>query len=93
MIDPRHVESLLKFLGIQRKQWQVAVERSVRASVRVFHFLLTGCIQVGGHPEAMRTAFDPEDSDSEQDDSAENVIPKRKVSSNLARTARDNRDS
>jgi hypothetical protein len=27
MIDPRQVESLLKFLGIQRKHWQVAVAR------------------------------------------------------------------
>ena len=91
MIDPRHVESLLKFLGIQRKHWQVAVERSVLASVRAFHFLHT--VRFGGRPEAMRTAFEPEDSDSEQDDSEENVIPKRKVGSNLARTALDNGDS
>jgi hypothetical protein len=33
MIDTRHVESFLKFLGIQRKHWHVAVERSVLASV------------------------------------------------------------
>ncbi len=88
MIDPRHVESLLKFLGIQRKHWQVAVERSVLASVRAFHFLHT--VRFGGRPEAMRTAFDPEDSDSEQENSEENVIPKRKVSSHLARTDLDN---
>ncbi len=91
MIDPRHVESLMQFLGIQRKHWQVAVELSVLASVQAFHFLHT--VRFGGRPEAMRTTFDPEDSDSEQDDSAENVIPKRKVSSNLARTAQDNGDS
>jgi hypothetical protein len=69
MIDPRHVESLLKFLGIQRKLWQVAVERSALASVRAFHSLHTlHTVRFGGRPEAMRTAFDPEDSYSEQDD-------------------------
>jgi hypothetical protein len=49
MIDPRHVESLLKFLGIQRKHWQVAVELSVLASVRASHFLHT--VRFGGRPD------------------------------------------
>jgi hypothetical protein len=39
MLDPAHVESLLKFIGIQQKHWKVAAERSVLASVRSFHFL------------------------------------------------------
>ena len=39
MINPAHVESLLKFIGIQQILWKVAVERSVLASVRAFHFL------------------------------------------------------
>ncbi len=61
VIDPRHIESLLRFLGIQRKHWQVAVERSVPASVRAFHFLHT--VRLGGRSDAMRTAFDPENSE------------------------------
>jgi hypothetical protein len=54
MIDPRHIESLLKFLGIQRKHWQVAVEQSALAnlaSVRAFLFLHT--LRFGGRPEAI----------------------------------------
>jgi hypothetical protein len=39
MIDPVHVESLPKFLGIQRKYWRMAVERMVLASVQAFRFL------------------------------------------------------
>ncbi len=39
MIDPSHVESLLKFLDIQRKHWRVAVERIALSSVRAFRFL------------------------------------------------------
>ncbi len=61
------------------------------ASVRAFHFLHT--VRFGGRREAMRTALDPENSDSEQDDGAKNVIPKRQVNSNRASTAHDNGDS
>jgi hypothetical protein len=91
MIDPGHVESLLKFLGIQRKHWQVAMEQSVLASVRAFHFLHT--VRFGGRSDAMRTAFDPENNESEQDDCAENEVPKRKVHNNHVRSAKDNADS
>ena len=42
MIDPSHVESLMKFLDIQRKHWRVAVERIALAFVRAFTFS-TGC--------------------------------------------------
>jgi hypothetical protein len=40
-INPKHIQSLLKFLGIQRKHWQAAVEKTVLASVRAFYFLHT----------------------------------------------------
>ena len=39
MIDFSHVQSLLKFLDIQRKHWQIAIEQTALASVRAFHFL------------------------------------------------------
>jgi hypothetical protein len=39
VIDPAHVESLLKFFGLQRTHWKVVVERLLLASVRAFHFL------------------------------------------------------
>jgi hypothetical protein len=39
MIDPLHVHSLLKFAEIQQKHWKTAVERTVLASVRAFHYL------------------------------------------------------
>jgi hypothetical protein len=34
-----HVQSLLKFLDIPRKHWQIAKEQTALASVRAFHFL------------------------------------------------------
>ena len=39
MIDPLHVESLLKFLGIHRKLWQAAAEQTVFVTVLAIHFL------------------------------------------------------
>ena len=39
MIDSSHVQSVLKFLDIQRKHWQIAIEQTALASVRAFHFL------------------------------------------------------
>ena len=65
MIDPVYVESLLKFIGIQRKLWKVAVERSVLASVRAFHYLHK--VRFGGLSRAVCPDPDPSDSDSEQD--------------------------
>ena len=46
-IDPVHVESLMKCLGILRKHWKEAVERSVLASVRAFHFHHKECASGG----------------------------------------------
>ncbi len=39
MIDSSHVQSVLKFLDIQRKHWQIAIEQTALVSVRAFHFL------------------------------------------------------
>ena len=39
LIDLVHLESALKFLDVDRKSWKLAVERTVLASVRAFHFL------------------------------------------------------
>ena len=33
------LQSLLKFLDIQRKHWQIAIEQTALASIRAFHFL------------------------------------------------------
>jgi hypothetical protein len=76
MIDPVHVESLLKFLGIQRKHWRTAVERSVLASVRAFHFLHK--VRFGGLSDARRADPDPDNSNSEKDEDEEEAVTKRK---------------
>ncbi len=39
MIDSSHVQFVLKFLKIQRKHWQIAIEQTALASVRAFYFL------------------------------------------------------
>ena len=78
-------QSLLKFLEIQRRPWQPAVERTVLASVRAFHFLRK--VHFGGLPETTRPSLDhsvddsvdvvrgvrersPYDSDSDSSDAA-----------------------
>jgi hypothetical protein len=70
MIDPVHVESLLKFIGNQRKHWKVAVERSVLVSVRAFHYFHK--VRFGGLSIAVGPDLDPGNSDSEQDGSKNN---------------------
>jgi hypothetical protein len=39
MIDSSHLQSVLKFLDIQRKHWQIVIEQTALADVRAFHFL------------------------------------------------------
>ena len=56
MIDPLHIESLLKFLDIQRKHWRTVIERTVLASVRALYFLF------GGLSEAISPDLDSENS-------------------------------
>ena len=65
-IDPTHIQSLLKFLGILRKHWQVAVEKTVLASVRAFYFLHT--VRFGRHQEDTRPPHDPDHSDDDSMD-------------------------
>ena len=66
MIDPSHVESLLKYLHIQQKLWRGLIERAVLASVRAFHFLHK--VRFGGRLGAGRPDLSPEHSDSTDDD-------------------------
>ncbi len=76
-MDPLHVESLLKFLGIHRQHWQVTVERTVLTSVLGFHFL---------HKVRFRSLSDLEagrhskHSDSTNDEDVGDVGIKRKSS-------------
>jgi hypothetical protein len=56
MIDPSHVESLLKVFDIQRQNWRVAVERIALASVLAFHFLHK--VRFGGRLEAVLPVLD-----------------------------------
>jgi hypothetical protein len=74
MIDPWHVPSLLKFAEFQQKQWKTAVERTVLASVRAFHFLHR--VRFGGLPETARSDLDPDHNDSGSDNE-EVARPKR----------------
>ena len=39
LINPRHINALLEFLGIQRRHWQTAAEKSVLASVRALYYM------------------------------------------------------
>jgi hypothetical protein len=75
MIDPSHIQSLLKFLEIQRRHWQTAVERTVLASVRGLHFLHK--VRFGGLPEAARPELDPDHSEADSDDAVGGVRIKR----------------
>ncbi len=58
MTDLFHVESLLKFQGIQRKLWHRAIELTVLASVQAFHFLHKA--RFGGLLEVGRPDLGPE---------------------------------
>ena len=73
MIDSSHVESLLKFLGIQQRHWRVAIERTAIASVRAFHFLHK--VRFGG---PIRPDLDPDDNSNTSDDDVSVVTTKRK---------------
>ena len=90
-IDPLHIESLLKFLDIQRKHWPVAVERTVLASVRAFHFLHK--VRFGGLPEAGRPDLDPDHSDHASDEDVGDGGTKRKSNRRKAGAAKDCTDS
>ncbi len=91
MIDPAHVESHLKFIGVQQKHWKVAAERSVLASVRAFHFLHK--VRFGGLSNATRSDLNSYNSDCEQDDSKDGAVAKRKFSGSRVSLAYGNTDS
>jgi hypothetical protein len=55
IIDSSHVQSLLKFLDIQRKHWQVVIEQTSLASA--FHFLHK--VLFGGPLERGQLDLDP----------------------------------
>jgi hypothetical protein len=75
MINPLHVHSLLKFAEIHHKHWKTAVERTVLASVRAFHFLHR--VRFGGLPETVRSDLDPDYNDSRIDNEEEGTRAKR----------------
>jgi hypothetical protein len=91
MIDPAHVEHLLKFIGVQQKHWKVAAEHSVFASVHAFHFLHK--VRFGGLSNETRSDLNSDNSDCEQDDSKDGAVAKRKSSGGRASLAHDSTDS
>ena len=86
-IDPTHIQSLLKFLGIQRKHWQVAVEKTVLASVRAFYFLHT--VRFGRLQEDARPPHDPDHSDDDSVDVMGGVQVKRSPHRTTSRMSED----
>jgi hypothetical protein len=65
MIYSSHVDSLLKFLDIQRKHWRVAVEQTALASVRAFHYLHK--VRFGGLLEPVQPDREPSSISSASD--------------------------
>ncbi len=63
MIDSSHVQSLLKFLDIQRKHWQIVIEQTALASVGAIHFLHK--VRFGGPLE--RVQLDTDHSSAGED--------------------------
>jgi hypothetical protein len=78
-------------LGIHRKHWRVAVERTVLASVRAFHFLHK--VRFGGLSETKRPDLGSERSDAVSSDSAEGGGLKRKPRRHEAGEAQNCTDS
>ena len=91
MMDPLHVESLLKFLSIPRKHWPGVLERTVIASVRAFHFLHR--VRFGGLAELQRSELDSEHSDADSSDNVKGVGAKRKPRRREAEDAQNYTDS
>ncbi len=91
MLDPAHVESLLKSIGVQQKRWKVAAGRSALASVRAFHFLHS--VRFGGLSCATRSDLDSDKSDCEQDDSEDGEVAKRKSSESRVSPTLGNTDA
>jgi hypothetical protein len=88
MIDILHVESLLKFLDIQRKHWRVAVEWIALASVRAFHR-----VRFGGPPEPVKPDLDPDNRRCTSDEEVSVAATKQKYRRQNASPALDDSDS
>ena len=88
MIDSSHVQSLLKFLDNQRKHWQIVVEQTALAYVRVFHFLHK--VRFGGPLE--RVQLDTDHSSAGEDDVSTSVT-KRKYQPTSKHFVGDDSDS
>lgn len=91
MIDPSHVQSLLKFLEIPNQHWQTAVERTVLASVRAFYFLHR--VRFGGLPETVLPDLSPDHSAEDSDDADGRQRIKRKPHQSLVSAPPDCADS
>jgi hypothetical protein len=39
LLDPRHINALLEFLEIHKRQWQIAAEKAMLALVDALHFM------------------------------------------------------
>ena len=91
LIDPFHIESLLRFLCVQQKQWRTAVERTVLASVQALHFLHR--VRFGGLSEPVRPDLESEQSDSADEDGAGLRLAKRKPRQEKADVSHDCTDS
>jgi hypothetical protein len=89
MIDSSHVESVLKFIGIQERHWRAAIERVALASA--FHFLHK--VRFGGSLDPVRPDLDPDDNISTSDDDASDVATKRKYRKTGASPAPEDSDS
>jgi hypothetical protein len=79
MIDSSRVDSLLKFLGIEWKHWQVAVEQTALASVRAFHFLHK--VRFGGPLERVQSDRDSNSISSVSNEDATVSVNRRKPQS------------
>ncbi len=88
MIDSSHVQSLLKFLDIQRKHWKIVIEQTALASVRAFHFLHK--VRFGGPLE--RVQLDTDHSSAGEDD-VSTTATKRKYQTTSKHFVGDDSDS
>ena len=91
IIDPLHIESLLKFLDIQRKHWKTVIERTVLASVRALYFLHK--VRFGGLAEAISPDLDSESSAPVSHAREVAVGTKRKTHRQDGRAAQEYADS
>ena len=88
MIDSSHVQSVLKFLDIQQKHWQIAIEQTALASVRAFHFLHK--VRFGGPLD--RVQLDTDHSSAEADNVG-TTVTKRKYQTASDHFGGDDSDS